>query len=123
MHVWGILELFGSREQIQPERLEIKCSVFHVSLSVFGKKTHNHMQKMDEQSRLTKDEETVQNNVDEQVPRKQSENVLLVAHELAKAGDELLQRFSKVKVKQDTLWDNVKRYVLIVTFRLLFGIV
>ena len=79
--------------------------------------------KMDEQSRLTKDEETVQNNVDEQVPRKQSENALLVAHELAKAGDELLQRFSKVKVKQDTLWDNVKRYVFIVTFRLLLGIV
>ena len=78
---------------------------------------------MDEQSRLTKDEGTVQNDIHKHIPGKQSENVLLVAHELAKAGDELSKRFSKVKVKQDTVWENVKRYALIVTFRLLFGIV
>ena len=86
-------------------------------------KTEHHMFKMDEQSRLTKDEGTVQNDIHKHIPGKQSENVLLVAHELAKAGDELSKRFSKVKVKQDTVWENVKRYALIVTFRLLFGIV
>ncbi len=78
---------------------------------------------MDEQSRLTKDEGAIQNGIHEQILGKQSENALLVAKELAKAGDELTKRFSKMEVEEDTVWDSVKRYALIVTFRLLFGVV
>ena len=56
-------------------------------------------------------------------PEWHNESILAVANELAHAGDELTRRFSKNETKQDTLWENVKRYAFIVTFRLVFGLV
>ena len=53
----------------------------------------------------------------------QNGSLLAVAHELAMAGDELTRRFSVNETKKDTIWDNVKRYAIIATFRLLFGLV
>lgn len=53
----------------------------------------------------------------------QNESILAVAQELANAGDELTQRFSKNDTKQDTVWQTVKLYAFIVTFRLIFGLV
>lgn len=45
--------------------------------------------------------------------------------ELAAAGDELARKFSKRTVDEPGLeiWGNVKRYALIVAFRLILGIV
>jgi hypothetical protein len=92
-------------------------------LKVYLEKTSTPklMYNMNEESRQTKDEEALQNGVHQQITGTENGNVLLVAHELAMAGDELTKQFSKKEVEQDTVWDNVKRYALIVTFRLLFG--
>ena len=59
------------------------------------------------------------------VPDNEHEVVLSLGQELAMAGDELGRKFCKPTGQDEGLqfWDNMKRYVVIVTFRLIFGLI
>ena len=57
-------------------------------------------------------------------PANENENILaVVAAELAEVGDELTRRYSRHERQRDVVWDNVKLYAFIVTFRLMLRLV
>lgn len=59
------------------------------------------------------------------LPINEHEVVLSLGQELALAGDELGRKFSKPTRQDEGLqfWSNVKRYAVIMTFRLIFGFI
>ena len=57
-------------------------------------------------------------------PANENENILaVVGAELAEAGDELTRRYSRHERRRDVVWDNIKLYAFIVTFRLMLRFV
>ena len=90
------------------------------------------MWRMEERSRLLNDK-ALHDGIHQQFPvieqggnfpaHENGSVLMAVAHELAMAGDELTRRSSVNETKNDMIWDNVKRYAIIATFRLLFGLV
>lgn len=58
-------------------------------------------------------------------PPEQNGSLLAVAQELAQMGDELTERYSRIRneTNQATLWDNVKHHAFVVALRVIFGLV